>query len=158
LSVWKIIVKDFGDNSLSRIVSRSPSSWTPTAKSKAIVGVVLGLCFAHSFGIFHGQLTGDDIFLKEDGVIPISGFGRNDYGDLESHDEAEVDIVGSSGASLTRKADIRGFTRIVSEIVVGSSAEQCCDCSGIQSFVWEMIERGESADMKGIESFNGMRR
>jgi hypothetical protein len=153
LRVLKIVINDLGDNSLSRIVSRSPSWWTPTTKSKAIVGRVVGLCFAHSFGIFHGHLTGDNIFLKEDGVIQITDFGMNDYEDLESDDESEVDIVGCSGASLTRKADIRGFTRIVSEIVFGRSAERCCRCSGIRSFVLEMIERGESADMKGIESF-----
>jgi hypothetical protein len=40
LSVLKIVVMDFGGNSLSRIVSRSPSWWTPTVKAKAIVGVV----------------------------------------------------------------------------------------------------------------------
>jgi serine/threonine protein kinase len=153
LSVMKIVVMDFGDNSLSKIVSRSPSWWTPTGKAKAIVGVVLGLCFAHSFGIFHGHLTGNNIFVNEDGVIQVTDFGLNDSGDLECHDESEVDIVGSSGASLIRKADIRGFTRIVSEIVFGRSAEECCSCSGIPSYVLEMIERGESADMKGIESF-----
>jgi serine/threonine protein kinase len=153
LSVLRIVVHDLGDASLSRIVSSSPSWWTPRAKSKAIVGLVLGLCFAHRFGIFHGHLTGDNIFLKEDGVIQITGFGMNDYGDLERHDESEVDIVSSSGASLTRKADIRGFTRIVSEIVFGRLAEPCCGSSGIPSFVLEMIESGNSADMKGIESF-----
>jgi hypothetical protein len=50
LNVLKIIGIDFGDTSLSRIVSTSPLWWTPTAKAKAIAGVVLGLRFAHSFG------------------------------------------------------------------------------------------------------------
>jgi tRNA A-37 threonylcarbamoyl transferase component Bud32 len=68
------------------------------------------LCFAHSFGIFHGHLPGNNIFLNEDGAIQMTDFGMNDFGDLECHDEAEVDIVGLSGASLMREADIRGFT------------------------------------------------
>jgi hypothetical protein len=64
-----------------------------------------------------------------------------------------VDLVGFSGAAWTAKTDIRDFTRIVSEVVYGTSGEHGCGCPRIPLFVMEMIEKGESADLKGIESF-----
>jgi hypothetical protein len=54
--------------------------------------------------------------LNEDGVIQISDFSMNGFGTPEYHDEAEVDIGGFLGASLTPTAYIRGITRIVSPI------------------------------------------
>jgi tRNA A-37 threonylcarbamoyl transferase component Bud32 len=51
--------------------------------------------------LFHGHLKGNNIFLKGDGVIQITDFGMNEFGDLERHDEAEGDLVGSSWTSLT---------------------------------------------------------
>jgi hypothetical protein len=43
--------------------------------------------------------------------------------------------------------------RIVSEIVFGTSAEPSGGCFGIPPFVVEVIDRGEFADLKRIESF-----
>jgi hypothetical protein len=48
----------------------------------------------------------------------------------------------------TPTVDIRAFTMILSEIVVGGSAEQGCGSSGIPSFVFAIIENGESTDLK----------
>jgi hypothetical protein len=47
------------ENSLSEAISMNPVWWTPTAKAKvkAIAGIVLGLRFAHSFGLIHGHLN-----------------------------------------------------------------------------------------------------
>jgi hypothetical protein len=59
-------------------------------------------------------------------MIQITDFRVNGFVELECHDGAEVDIGG----------DTRGFIRIVSELVFGISTE-----------------RGESADVKGVESF-----
>jgi serine/threonine protein kinase len=153
-NVLTIIVSGFGDNSLSTIVSTSPLWWTPTAKAKAIAGLVLGLCFAHSFGILHGHSTGNTVFFNEIGVIQISDFGLNGLGELEDDDGVEMDIGGFSGESWTPTVDIRAFTRILSEIVVGASAEHGCGSSGIPSFVLEIIGNGESAELKAVESFS----
>jgi tRNA A-37 threonylcarbamoyl transferase component Bud32 len=73
-----------GDNSLSQVVSTSPALWTPTAKTKAIVGLVLGLRFAHSVGFRHGHLTGNNRLFNEDGVIQITGFGLKIFEDLRN--------------------------------------------------------------------------
>jgi serine/threonine protein kinase len=55
--------------SLSEVISNPPEWWTPTAKAKAIVAVVLGLRFAHSLGLFHGHLTGNNILFDDDGMV-----------------------------------------------------------------------------------------
>jgi serine/threonine protein kinase len=124
--------------------------WTPTAKAKAIAGLVLGLRFAHSFGLLHGHLTGNTVFFNENGVIQITDFGLNGFGGFEDQDGVEMNLGGFSGESWTPTADIRAFARILSEIVVGASAEQGCGSSSIPSFVLEIIENGESADLKSV--------
>jgi hypothetical protein len=55
--------------SLSEVISPSPEWWTPAAKAKTIAGIVLSLRFAHSFGLLHGQLTGDNVVFGDDGLI-----------------------------------------------------------------------------------------
>jgi hypothetical protein len=154
LNVLKIFGIDLGDNSLSRVVSTSPLWWTPTAKAKAIAGLVLGLRFAHSFGLLHGHLTENTVFFNENGVIQITDLGLNGFGGLESQGGVEKDIGGFSGERWTPTVDIRAFARILSEIVVGASAEQGCGSSGIPSFVLEIIENGESADLKAVKSLS----
>jgi serine/threonine protein kinase len=154
LNVLKIIGIDYGDNALSRIVSTSPLWWSPTAKAKAIAGLVLGLCFAHSFGLLHGHLTGNTVFFNENRVIQITDFGLNGFGEFEGQDGIEMDIGGFSGDRWTPTVDIRGFTRILSEILIGASAEQGCGSSGIPSFVFEIMENGESADLKAVQSLS----
>jgi hypothetical protein len=104
--------------SLSRVVSTSPTWWTPTAKAKAIVGLVLGLRFAHSFGLVHGHLTGNTVFLSEDGMIEICDFGMTCSGELESEE------CGFSREDWTPESDVQAFTKIQSEIISGASAEQ----------------------------------
>jgi hypothetical protein len=140
LNVMKIRVNDFGDNSLSRIASTSPLWWTPTAKAKTIAGLVFGLRFAHSFGLLHGHLTGNTIFFDENGVIQITDFWVNSFGGLEDEDGVMIDI--------------RAFTRIFSEIVVGGSAEHGCGGSNIPSFVMEILANGESSDLKAVKSLS----
>jgi serine/threonine protein kinase len=128
--------------------------WTPTAKAKAIAGLVLGLRFAHSFGLLHGHLTGNAVFFNENGVIQITDFGLNGFGELEDPDGVEMDSGAFSGESWTPTIDIRAFTRILSEIVVGASAEHGCASSDIPSFVSEIIENGESSDLKAVKSLS----
>jgi hypothetical protein len=131
LNVLKIIGNDFGDNSLSRIVSTSPLWWTPSAKAKAIAGLVLDLRFTHSFGLLHGHLTGNTAFFYENGVIQIMDLGLNGFEQLEDQDGVDMDIGEFSVERWIPTVDIRAFTRILSEIVVGASAEQGCGSSGL---------------------------
>jgi hypothetical protein len=79
LNVLTIVGREFDDNSLPRIVSTSPAWWTSTAKSRAIIGLVLGLCFAHSFGFFHGHLAGNKICPGESGGITAARQTRRPF-------------------------------------------------------------------------------
>jgi hypothetical protein len=60
--------------SLSEGISASPEWWTPTAKAKAIAGVVLSMRFAHSNGLLHGHHTANNGFFDHDGVIQVCDF------------------------------------------------------------------------------------
>jgi hypothetical protein len=74
LQKLQIIRQHLGRGSLSEVISTSPEWWTPTAKAKAIVGIVLGMRFAHRFGLLDGHLTGDNVLCDDDGLIPICDF------------------------------------------------------------------------------------
>jgi serine/threonine protein kinase len=67
-------VQDEGD-SLAEILSVNPDWWNPTTKVKAVVGIALGLRFAHSFRLIHGHLTANDIFFDSDHRVQIADFG-----------------------------------------------------------------------------------
>jgi serine/threonine protein kinase len=149
----KIVRKCFGSHSLSEILSTSPNWWTPTAKAKAVVGLVLGLRFVHSLGLLHGHVTGNNVFLDEDGVIQITDFCTNSSSSLEGHQSAKTDIGGFSGESWTQKADVQAFAGILSEIVASASAGPDFDGPRVPSFVSEIIERGQCRDSKTLESF-----
>jgi serine/threonine protein kinase len=49
--------------SLAEVLSIVPVWWTSTLKAKVVAGIVLGLRFAHSLGLLHGHLTGNNIFF-----------------------------------------------------------------------------------------------
>jgi hypothetical protein len=78
----------------------------------------------------------------------------NGFGELEDQDGIEKDIGGFSGESWTPTIDIRAFTKLLSEILVGAPGEQGCDSSGIPAFVLEIIANGESADLKAVKSLS----
>jgi serine/threonine protein kinase len=149
----KIVRMHVGGSSLSEIVSVSPEWWTPTAKAKAVACLVLGLQFVHSQGLLHGHLTANNIFFDEDGTIQICDFCMNGLRELESNSGGTVDVGGFCGENWTPKVDVRAFAGILSEIVVGASAEQGGRGPGIPSFVSRIIEKGQSADSKAAESF-----
>jgi hypothetical protein len=91
LRVVKFAEVSLSGNSLFEIISSSPEWWTPTAKAKTIVGLVMGLRFVHSFGLLHGNLMMNNIQLAEVGTIEITNFflksfeiEENDWRTLES--------------------------------------------------------------------------
>jgi hypothetical protein len=132
--------------SLSEVVSSPPKWWTPTAKAKTIVSLVLGLRFAHSHGILHGQLTMKDVRLNSDGMTEIHNFSVNGFGAFTGNADVRADDGSFSGEHWTPKGDIEAFTTIFSEIVIGASGDSC-------SFVSHIIGRGQSADSAAMESF-----
>jgi hypothetical protein len=52
-------------DSLDEVLQTSPLWWTATVKSIAIVGIVLGMRFVHSFGLVCGNLKPSNILFDE---------------------------------------------------------------------------------------------
>jgi serine/threonine protein kinase len=139
--------------SLSEVNSGSPEWWTPTAKAKAIVGVVLSMRFAHSFGLLHGHLTSDNVHFDEDRVIQVSDFCLKRLPEVEGNSETIAEAGGFSGANWRPEADVRGFADLLSKIVIGDSGEESGNSQSIPTFVLKMIEEGQSEDSKVKMSF-----
>jgi hypothetical protein len=55
---------------------------------------------------------------------------------------------------LDTKADVEAFARILSGIVIGIPVDEGIHSPGIPSFVREIIETGQSGDLKRVESFH----
>jgi hypothetical protein len=116
----------------------SQAWWIPTAKAKAIPGLVLGLRFAHVLGRIHGCLTTKSVLLDSNHRIQIADFLSRLSGD------------GFSGFSSERwnpERDIRGFVPILFEIIVGRPAKDEADIPApVPMFVCEMIKSGLSGE------------
>jgi serine/threonine protein kinase len=146
LQELKIAGLSIEGRSLAEILSVSPDWWTPTAKVKAVVGIVLGLRFAHSFGLIHGHLTANNIFFDGDHRVQITDFG------LDGRDStARWGIGGFSGEGWTPQADIRAFVSLLFEIVVGNRVNLLDDVnsegiahSGVPEIVLDIIDAIES--------------
>jgi serine/threonine protein kinase len=120
---------------------------------KAIVGIVLSMRFAHSFGLLHGHLTEDNVVLNEEGLIQICDFCEQSLSEVGGNSEAMVEVGGFSGEGWRPAADVRGFAEVLSRIVVGDSGEESRSRLSVPRFVLEMIERGQSLDSKATLSF-----
>jgi hypothetical protein len=132
-------------SSLSEVVSVNPVWWTSTVKAKVVAGIVLGLRFAHSFGLFHGRLSARSILFDLNHCIQIVNFDPIVLEVVESEREIEegMQLGGISGEEWRLERDIQAFALILLEIVVGGSA------TGVQSipasipdFVAEIIKLG----------------
>jgi hypothetical protein len=60
--------------SLAEVLSDAPAWWTPTAKAKAIVGIVIGLWVAHGLGLLHGGLKASTVLCDAEPRIQIADF------------------------------------------------------------------------------------
>jgi serine/threonine protein kinase len=148
------IVREYlGGGSLSEVISASPEWWTPTAKVKALVGIVLSMRFAHSFGLLHGHLTFDNVLFDDNGVVHISDFCLNSLPEVGSNSEAMEELGGFSGEGWRPTADVRAFVELLSRIVIGGSAEEGGRSLSVPAFVIEMIERGQSFNSNAKLSF-----
>jgi serine/threonine-protein kinase len=116
---------------LEEVLQTSPSWWTATVKSIAVVGIALGMRFVHSFELVCGNLKPSNILFDEShriqivDIIPNSAESHN----RESFDEStrKANEVPSefavpevlSGCKLTQKGDVFAFASILFSIVVG---------------------------------------
>jgi serine/threonine protein kinase len=117
--------------SLEEVLQTSPLWWTATEKSIAVVGIVLGMKFVHSFGMVCGNLKPTNILFDESHRIQIVDIIPNW---AESHCRGNSDGSGQratgapsefaapevlSGGKLTQKSDVFAFASILFSIVVG---------------------------------------
>jgi hypothetical protein len=114
LQELKIARLYFEGTSLSEVVSVNPVWWTSTVKAKVVVGIVLGLRFAHSLGLFHGRLSARSIL-----------FDLNHYIQIVNFDPTVLEAV-----ERRLEKDIQAFALILFEIVVGGSP------TGVESIPW----------------------
>jgi serine/threonine protein kinase len=156
------------NGSLKEVIADPPSWWTPTAKSKAIAGIVLGMRFAHSFDCVHGSLKPSNILFDNNRNAQIVDFCSNR---LRNH----VEVGGrreSGHEEETRESDVFSFSLILFEILVGrrvvarvircgeveicfvDDGERAVIPSSIPSSIRELIERGWSADWSVRPSFD----
>jgi serine/threonine protein kinase len=131
--------------SLAEVFSIRPVWWTSTVKAKVVAGIVLGLQFAHSLGLVHGNLTASNILFDSDHCIQIVDFKPLGLAVQKSEDEGEkmTKFGEVSRQRWTPQTDISSFASILFEIVGGqpTSGESSVPTT-IPSFVSEIIETG----------------
>jgi serine/threonine protein kinase len=109
--------------------------------------------FAHSFGLLHGHLTGNNILFNDEGLIQICDFCLKRLSEVGGHSEAIAEVGGFSGEGWRPAADVRAFVELLLRIVHGDSAQERGCRLSIPVFVLEMIKRGQSSDSKATLSF-----
>jgi serine/threonine protein kinase len=105
LKIWRLHA---AGGSLAEVVSSNPAWWTPTAKAKAVVGIVLALRFSHGFGLLHGCLNSGNVLFDGERRIQIADFSPMRRGG-----------GGFSGKHWSPRADFSAFARLLFEIVAG---------------------------------------
>jgi hypothetical protein len=154
LKIGRLFVES---GSLAEILSVRPEWWTPTAKMKAIVGILLGLRFAHSLGLIHGHLTSNNIFFDGDHQVQIAdfgfgfGFGFGFIGFEGRDPTTRRTIKGFSGDEWTPQVDIQAFLSLLTELVIvdGVMLPKDGNCEGIVNprvpeYIFEMIDKNRS--------------
>jgi predicted metal-binding protein len=144
--------------SLAKVVSANPLWWTSTVKAKAVAGIVLGLRFAHSLGLVHGDLTGHNILFDSDHCIQIVDFQpiELEVGKSESESDCEsgTQLGGFSGERWTMERDIEAFASILFELVFGRPPQgEASIPTGIPDFVSGIIISGFSPISRRSYSF-----
>jgi hypothetical protein len=106
-------------------------SWTPTATSVIICGIVLGMRYVHSRGIVHRDLKPSNILLDENWHALICDFGRSKLGSAEGLSTPDRGTWAYSapeqfgpGVAYNEKVDIYSFGLILYALISGVSAFQ----------------------------------
>jgi serine/threonine protein kinase len=149
LQELKIVRLYFEGSSLSEVVSVNPVWWTSTVKAKVVAGIVLGLRFAHSLGLFHGDLSARNIVIDLNDCIQIINFDPIVLEVVESENRSESEpeegkqLGWISLEERRLERDIQAFALILLEIVVGGSATGVTSIpASIPNFVTEIIKLG----------------
>jgi serine/threonine protein kinase len=79
LTNLKIATSYYENGSLQEVLADPPSWWTPTAKSKTIAEIVLGMRFAHSLDCAHGSLKPSNIVFDNNHNVQIVDFCLNRF-------------------------------------------------------------------------------
>jgi serine/threonine protein kinase len=108
--------------SLAEALRASPLWWTPTMKSKTVVGIVLALRFAHSFGLIHGGLKPSNVLFDINHRVIVADFAPIRLQAGETEREARSRVGGFSGHDWTTRTDVWAFASLLFEIVVGRRA------------------------------------
>jgi serine/threonine protein kinase len=131
-------------SSLREVVLVNPVWWTPTVKAKAVVGIALGLQFAHSFGMIHGNLNSNTILFNECHRIEMTDFGLIDLEKQGSESGTGSEVFGEG---WTAQVDIAAFRSLLIEIIADEE---------VPDFVSKMIEAIGSRDYKTINSMKNI--
>jgi serine/threonine protein kinase len=134
------------EGSLADVLLNPPGWWMPTAKAKAVVGIALGLRFAHGLGLLHGAVKASTILFDGDRRIQIADFSpiRRETGEVEPF----------SGDGWTPTADVSAFGSLLFEIVVGRpSIPPTGAVNAVPAFVSRLIEDGRLPKSRGGLSF-----
>jgi serine/threonine protein kinase len=140
------------EGSLADVLSNPPAWWTPAMKAKAVVGIALGLRFAHGLGLLHGAVQASNILFDGDRRIQIADFSpiRLETGEVESF----------SGEGWAPTADVSAFASLLFEIAVSSTTTPPISAArgppfpaSVPAFVSRMIESGGSPESAGRLSF-----
>jgi serine/threonine protein kinase len=152
--------------SLEEVLQTSPSWWTATAKSIAVVSIALGLRFVQTVGLVCGNLKPSNILFDESHqiqIVDIYPSRAESHRRAVHHRSAErVREVPSkfvapevlSGEPLTEKADVFSFASILLSIVMNSPVGQTDERTiaghsipeSVPQFVYNLIISGMSTN------------
>jgi serine/threonine protein kinase len=91
------------NGSLKEVLANPPSWWTPTAKSKTIAGIVIGMRFAHSLDWAHGSLKPSNILFDKTHNVQIVDFCSNR---LQGRVSNDVEVSGRSEVDDEKKGQM----------------------------------------------------
>jgi serine/threonine protein kinase len=140
------------EGSLADVLSNLPAWWTPAMKAKPIVGIALGLRFAHGLGLPHGAVRASNILLNADRRTQIADFSpmRLKTGDVGPF----------SGEGWTQAVDVSAFASLLFEMAVDGTATPPIPGAGcsplpapVPVFVSRMIEHRRSLESARRLSF-----
>jgi serine/threonine protein kinase len=107
--------------SLNEVLANPPSWWTPTAKSKTIAGIALGMRFAHSLDCAHGSLKPSNILFDSNQNVQIVDFCSNLLRESVSNDGEVSARCEAEDEAEALQTDVLSFSSILFEILVGRS-------------------------------------
>jgi serine/threonine protein kinase len=127
--------------SLAEVISGSPEWWTATVEAKAIVGIVLGLRFLHSYGLVHNNLNSNNIFFDMNHHIQIGGIGYVGQEVYERERENEKERINFFEILFNRPIDSgtpisTDIPKFVSKIITAGF----CMKSELQLTFWKIFE------------------